>query len=402
MLKKVFISSIAFFVVALAIAGYFIFFKSEATTPDKASEQQEYVPFGEESANRPPVTSTTTNTVNDDTNFNIPITIVTRISSDPATMGIAFTKGNDTLVRYAERAQGHITEVNLTTGTTSRVTITTLPKIQQTLWLNGGASVIYRYLSDLDDIRTYAASIIPSKSTTTPATLKGAFLAGAVEDITASPDLKKIFYIEQSPTGGRGITATYDGTKSKAIWTSPINEWTVAWPENNTVVLTTKASNNVPGYAYNLTVSTGSLKKVLGPLNGLTTLANPSVSLIAYASNGGSLSVVNTKTGASTAIGISTFTEKCVWSKKNKNKLYCAVPQGNIGSNQPDSWYQGRTSFTDTLYEIDAASGIANPIDATRNISRYSMDVSEMTLSPKEDYLIVTNKKDSTLWSIKL
>jgi hypothetical protein len=403
MLKKVLIISVIFFLIALGIAGYFIFFKGTNTPTDKNTDGENYFPFGPDSGNRPIGTSTSTpiDSGGGIDNFNIPINVVTQLSPDPATHGISLVKGKDTVVRYVERAQGHINEINLLTSTSTHISITTLPKIQDTLWLNGGNSLIYRYLSEIDAIRTYAATIVPNKSTTSPSTLKGAFLPGVVEEITASPDLKRIFTLEHTASGVQGVIANFDGTKRKVLWTSAISEWTVSWPETNTIILTTNASNNLSGYSYILNATTGTIKKLLGPIPGLTIKANTAATHLAYASNG-ELSLYNVKTGARLPTGLRTFTEKCVWSKKDKNKLFCAAPQTPISNNQPDLWYQGRESYSDAIFQIDAATGTALPLDTYKNINAKNIDVSEISLSPTEDYLLITNRKDSTLWSVNL
>jgi hypothetical protein len=399
MIKKVFITAIVFFVIALAIGGYLLFFKKDATTtpPDTID------PFGLGSNDRPLPTATSTDGQGSGivTPSTVRLSAVTQISANPATLGFAFNKGSTTLVRFVERAQGHITEVNMSSGTTSLLSITTLPKIQDTLWLNNGNNVIYRYISEVGDIRTYTAAIPLTIGSGTPS-IKGSFITGSIEEVVASPDLKKILILEGTYNSARGVIANADGSGRKELFTLPISEWIVSWPEATTIVVTSKASSGFSGYTYIINATTGSMRKALGPINALTTITNPSASYIAYTNNNGSLSVYDVKKGTSIGTEIKTYVDKCVWSKKNKGKLFCAVPRNVLSGSIPDDWYKGKVGYSDNLYEINVASSTATIFPAEKNITSQGIDVSGITLSTNEQYLLLTNKRDLSLWAVNL
>ncbi|MBX4198064.1 hypothetical protein KW782_01890 [Candidatus Parcubacteria bacterium] len=406
MLKKVFITSILFFIIALGFAGYIVFFKNDTAPTPSAEEEnsnEEFTPFGPDSENRPIEIGTSTKPTDNNETVSIPVATVTQLSADPSASTFAYTSGPTTFVRFAERAQGHIFEVNMSTGEQTRISNTTLPKIQETLWLNGGNTVIYRYLSETDSIRTYNAALVKSKAVdTTLREVKGTFLSEGIEAVVASPDLKKIFFLERISGGIQGIVAASDGSNRRTIFNSALTEWNISWPETNTITLTTKPSSGISGYAYFLNPTSGSLKKVLGPVNALATLTNPSATFVAFTDASTLLQLYNVKTGAITQAKVGTIVDKCVWSKKQSSTLYCAVPK-IIGTGKfPDLWYQGQVSFTDKLYTIRIDTGVNEPLTDEKNITTKNLDISHITLSPTEEYLFVTNKKDSTPWSIRL
>jgi hypothetical protein len=399
MLKKVFITSVIFLLIALSIAGYFVFFSNKTAGPVTTVPNTDS-PFGPGSGDRPINTSTPDTPA--DVDIVIPIVGVTQISTVPSASGFSYTSGGATIVRYVERGQGHMNEVNLRTGTTSRLSNTTLPKIQETVWTNKGESTIFRYLTESNTIRTYAATLGKKSTTTSIRTLKGSFLPGNIESIVASPDLKKIFYLERTSTGIRGSVANFDGSNRKQILNSAFGEWIVEWPEANTITLTSKASSGIPGYMYFLNASTGSMKKILGPISGLTTKTNPSLTYIAYTDSTARLQVYNIKSGITSDLVPQTVMDKCVWSPKIKTKLFCGIPQSLPNGIYPDAWFQGRVVMNDSLFEINVDSSSYVLLEDNKNITRRNIDINEITTNPAGDYLILTNRRDSTLWAIDL
>lgn len=400
--KKVLLAAIAFFIVALAIGAYFLLTQNSADPKEETpTESENYFPFGPGSNNRPPVAEPTDEEEIPNTTI-IPVASVVRLTSRPSTHGIGIEKGTSTVVRYVDRAQGHISEVDLTTGVISRVTNTTMAKIQDVLWLNAGKSLVYQYLSDANELRSYTATIATQTSTSDASTIKGSFLPASLESITASPDLKKIFFIEYVGGGSRGIVANFDGTNRKQIFSSPISEWIASWPEANTIMITTKAASGQRGFVYSLNANTGALRKVLGPGTALTSKANFGASHIAFTDNASTLFIYDVKKDTVINTGLRTFVDKCVWSKSVRTKMYCAVPQSGVSGRLPDNWYQGRVSFSDTLYEINTLTGERTLIPDYKNISRKNIDASVISLSTNETYLLITNKKDASLWSVNL
>jgi hypothetical protein len=401
MLKKVFITSIIFLLIALGVAGYLVFFQ-KGNTPQKPVVTNTGSPFGPGSPDRPSQTGSSTTPIPDTFGgeVSVPIAGVSQITTAPSTSGYIYTAGLSTIVRYADRGQGFINEINLRTGTISKISNTTIPKVQEVVWANKGDSIIYRYISDSDAVRTYTATLGKKNATTTLRTLKGSFISGAIESVVASPDSKKIFLLERTTDGIRGIISNPDGTGRRQIFTSPFGEWIVTWPEATTITLTTKASSNTPGYVYFLNTSSGSLKKVLGPISGLVTKTNPSLTSIAYTDGTATLYVYNIKTGVTMNIIAQTIADKCVWSPLQKNILYCGIPQSLAGGSYPDIWYQGRAILHDELFEFNTSSGRRTLLSSNKNIGSNSIDIDDISMSSNGSYLIVRNKIDSTLWSI--
>ena len=88
--------------------------------------------------------------------------------------------------------------------------------------------------------------------------------------------------------------------------------------------------------------------------------------------------------------------EKCIWGLGSLY-IYCGIPS-SIGNTEPDSWYQGLTSFNDNFIKINPQDGSNTTIGQPSE----GIDATHLFLDDKEQTLFFTNKKDSTLWSLAL
>jgi hypothetical protein len=400
MLRKILIIAGAFFILALTIAGYVLFIRNNVPTTavETPVDSIEYFPFGRASGNG----QSTTSPLLEGQLPTISLAKVTELSAEPISGAATLGRGSTTLVRMSERATGHITEVNLTTGTTSIISNTTIPKIYETLWLEGASSVIYRYLTDTQSIRTYLAMFQKPTATSTVRGIKGIFLPANISSIAASPSLKRIFYIEPMSEGIRGVTINADGGKRTEIFNSPMTEWIAEWPTESMITLTSKASSQAPGYVYSLNPTNGALRRILGNVTGLTTLTDSTGTYIAYSDNANAVRIQNIQTGDIITTGLRTPIEKCIWSKKQKGTLFCSVPNASTGLNYPEAWYQGQIQFTDSVYSYSVKTN--NPVLVVDLQKDFNADIDGVNpvLSPNEDFLILGNKKDFSLWGVKL
>ncbi len=223
-----------------------------------------------------------------------------------------------------------------------------------------------------------------------------------VEDISVSFDASKIFYLFDTGDGAVGAILNLLDNKKVQIFDSPFTEWLSFWPNNKTITLSTKPSANILGYMYAIDLTNKSLTKILGGINGLTTLASPDGKLILYGDNTLSVYIYHLDSKNSDLSGIKTLPEKCVWNNAS-DAIYCAVPKLISVGAYPDFWYQGEISFSDQFWKIDIKNGNAtmllDPITVTGG---EEIDGIKLALDESENYLFFVNKKDSFLWKFSL
>ncbi len=329
------------------------------------------------------------------------------ISSLPVSGATLFTKNAETFIRYVERANGHIFEAKTSDqNPPNRISNTTIPKIYEAYWVRDGQAVILRYLKeDSDEIQTFYMALKQSSTSSEAELVDGTFLQTGITTLSVSPGEDKIFYLLDSGDSTYGIRANANGTQKTQLFDSPAHQWLTDWPSGRIISLATKPSAQVPGFLYYLDANTGNMTRTLGDVAGLTALPNSDGSQVLFSqttSSGFALKLLDTKLQKITDLEVTTLPEKCIWGTVQKNFLYCAVPTSIPAGDYPDLWYQGLVSFTDDIIRIDTTTGQTKIMLTPQSAAKQTMDIENLVLDAKENYLLFSNKKDLSLWLLDL
>ena len=399
--KKIIIISASVFLILLIGAVLFFLLRGGETEKTPSGD----LPFGEGS-NEVVSTGGIPVTTNDESQFGLTQTSSLRKLSDaPVSGATIFASGSSTIVRYIEKATGHIYEVNLTLGAKKRISNTTIPKIEEVVWGQLGNSFALRFEKD-GILQTFFASI--TRATTTNAEgefseLIGRYLAGNIRNFVFSPDKKKVFYTLSSATGIGGYRANANAEGSALIWQFPTREWIVSWPAPNIIALNTKASHGIAGHLLFLDTTTGRIDSALGNISGLTSLTSPDSKKIAFSESKNSqtiLYIADSEEQYTSQSLVDTLPEKCAWA--DPDILYCAVPKAGLRGNLPDSWYMGLVSFADAIWKINTPIGSTNIISDISEETGRSVDAVSLEISPLGDELIFKDNIDGGLWALRL
>ena len=412
--KAILIITVAVVLVLAALAVFYFFFRGQrpATPSDIVYPVGADIPMGQGGA------STTTGVgggglgsggvgggggyVNQPQTFEQKLRL---ISSLPVAGATLFDKNAQTFIRYVERAEGHVYEALASDNKPPyRISNTTIPKIYEAYWVQNGQGVILRYLKGTD-IQTFYAALKQGTTTGEQALSDGTFLPNNISTLVVSPAQDKVFYLLPREGGVVGVRSNPNGTQKTQLFSSFATEWLTSWQKDRSISLFTKPSSEASGFLYTLNTNNSALERVLGGIRGLTALSSPGGDLILLsrvAGDGLTLTLFDSKTQTYSAVGKNTLPEKCVWSKTDSVVLYCAVPDYLPSGNYPDVWYQGIVSFADNLWKINTETGATNRILAPQSVANTTMDITNLVLSAKEDYLLFANKKDLSLWLLKL
>ncbi len=329
-----------------------------------------------------------------------------------------YETASSTQVRYIERGTGYIYQSKVEeTVEPVKLSNTPIIKIYEAFWTDKNNAVIIQKLKDdaqtIDSflITMSSASLLQTSSTSIASSLSSKitpdFLGSNMQSVVLSPKKDRVAYLIPNNDGGVvSIVSKTDGSKKVQIFDSPLKSWLLSWPNENTLTFTTKALSTSPGLLYFASSLSGKTDKILGGINGLTTLTSSDANTVLFSKSidGGLASFAyDIKNGNRLAeIGLTTLPEKCVWSKKEKTALYCGVPTAIPTDKYPEAWYQGKVSFSDEIWKIDTLTGILENIADLKNLSGQDIDVTHLTLSEREDLLVFINKADLTLWSFDL
>ena len=304
------------------------------------------------------------------------------------------------ILRFVERGTGYIYDINARGQSGKKISSTVIARTAQALFADGGASVILRYIkNDNITVATFLGHVTAPVTSTADGTLKGDFLPDNLVDITVSPDQKNILFLLPTAGGVAGISMKADGTGKKQLFSSSFSEWLLDWP-TTAPVLTTKASADVKGYAYQV-IKTGVFQSLIGNINGLTTKTSADGKYLLYSVSGGkglTLHLKNLTNGTDYNLGLQTLPEKCTWSA-DKNAAYCAASKSLAAAAYPDAWYQGTMAFNDSFWRVDLASG--KTIEANDG-EKENLDAVNLSQDEHGQYLFFMNKNDGSLWSLNL
>lgn len=298
---------------------------------------------------------------------------------------------------YVEKATGHFYEIDTSGKNLNQISITTIPGVFDVKWSPNGESAILNYFdinSSVIKEDVYSFSV-PSFATST----EGAFLPINTISVSTAPDNNRIFYLtEKNPT--KGIVSSFENKNQKNIFSLSFGEFLTTWPQTSYVTLLTKPSYYENGYFYKLNTTSGSITKILGDKKGLTAKLSPLINKVLYSessNNDINTLIYDVDKKTSESFSKTTLPEKCLFSKINKDIIYCAVPRIIPQAKYPNDWYKGLVVFSDTIWKININSGVNELL-----LNEEDLDIVNMSSNKDEDFLVFQNKKDGTLWSLRL
>lgn len=326
-----------------------------------------------------------------------------------------------TAVRFVERATGNIFETAMEDMRKDRISNALIPRTQEALFGNSGKFLVYRYIKEggssivsfVRNVPNPDKSVVAnanSKTTTNP--IDGTFLMEDIPNVFVSSDTKNMFYLTKTSDfqqdfqtrQAAGSVFNFEKNTSLKVFQSPFTGWLPVYFDGKTVLLQTKASQNVPGFLYSVSTPNWELQKIIGGIKGLTALPSPDAQKILYSeSNRGGLvlNIYDRKEKKTLTLSLQTLPEKCVWGADGA-VVYCAAPDYIPSAEYPDAWYQGSVSFSDTVWKIDPKTGTMSALFFPESFVLQRMDMQNLALSPNKDFLFFINKIDSTLWGYDL
>ncbi len=407
MLKKplIVIVSTVLTLLFLSLLGYYFIISNNDGTNNNTivSGIKNFLPFGGNEYTPEPVKNDEDPQENNTPNESIEFTKKLRkISSAPVSGAGSADSTAGTIVRYIEKATGHIYEAELFSPKIVRISNTTIPLSYEAVWGDKNNSFIARYLGEDNETVDTFSMTIKSTSTSTENVLTGIQFPSKITEISVLNN--SVFYLQESQAGTVGFTSGFDGKKIKEIWNSPIKELVPQYVNEKTILLNTKPLEGVVGFIYSVDTTNGSVKKILGDIPGLYGLSNDNTSKVLYLNQNTDVSMYIYDTATKNAISFYpvTFPEKCVWGTKNKHIIYCAVPKEALRASSLSDWYKGLVSFSDDIWKFDTKENTSSIILDLSKESGEITDVVKPILSTNEQYLLFVNKKDNSLWSLDL
>lgn len=306
----------------------------------------------------------------------------------------ATIKARENKILYFKQGTGHLYEISFDgNGGESRISNITTTDIIDAQWSRDSSYAL------LTTNTANSAKSVWIHRTGTSTIERGIFTDTILSASFSALENKLVSSIYAD--GSYGIyTSTPTGSSRKKILTTTIPDYEVAWPAKNTIALKTRTSAFSPSL-FQLQLIGSSPSVVESEKYGFDVLWNSDgTKYLAMETKRDSyaieLSLHDRAISKAYVLTFKTLPEKCVFSKKT-SALYCATPRDLGPDPLPDAWWQGKTEFEDVLWRIDPTDNKTSPL-----LEGGGFDMTHLFLSPDENYIFFTNKKDSTLWSLKL
>ncbi len=310
---------------------------------------------------------------------------------------------------FAERANGYIFQADTGAQQVSRITNTLMPKVYEAYFGASGTFALLRSLDENGSITTFAATFLTDDATTTPQALQGSYWSAGILDVALDSKGGVFTLTADGASGGSiGSTRLADGSKETRMFSSFIRSWHPLYGKDGLVLLT-KPSDDIPGYAYRVGTN-GALLPLTAPLPGLSVLPHPTQSALLYSGSGGGQLRLFVQVGTADAIGIElqTVADKCVWAPSVGKSpsgqagapliVYCAVPSRIASATFLNDWYRGALHTEDSWWKIDAATGEAELVFTPPS----PLDVQKPVIDESGAFIAFVNGNDQSLWVLRL
>lgn len=305
---------------------------------------------------------------------------------------------SDNVVLYFKRGVGHLYKTNFDgNGGEERLSNLTITDMFDVRW---SPSRSYAFLTalDRDSVKNYWLHI------TSTSTIESGIFQNVIISAEFSPVEERLASLIRVNETYSLYTSNPDGTKAKTILSTKIKDFEVSWITKDIIALKTKASAFVPSLLQLISSSGADLGVISSERKGFDTAWNADGSeylgLETDERGRGILFVENRTTYDRVTLADRTLPEKCIFSKKEKGVLYCAIPAERSldGIYLPDDWWQGKVQFEDAIWKIDLTKeGVSELI-----LEGGGFDIMNPILSPNENYIFFVNKRDFSLWSYRL
>lgn len=226
-------------------------------------------------------------------------------------------------------------------------------------------------------------------------------------DITSaswSPDGKSLAYTRREGDLLALSVADAGGRAPRTVLRVPVPDARITWVDADRIVFATPASGMAQGYLFSHSRRAGTFQRIAGPTFGLLAAWSPfsTRAVISSTAEGGVgmttkvLNPFDPERKDQIPLAITTIPEKCVFA--SATELWCAVPRTlETAVPLPDLYLTGEINSSDRIVRIDLVKNTVEDI-----LNQDDFDAVNLILTKDKNFLFFVNKKDGTLWSLKL
>jgi|AntRauTorckE6833_2_1112554.scaffolds.fasta_scaffold19644_2 hypothetical protein len=300
-------------------------------------------------------------------------------------------------IYYTEAGTGHVYSINLTSGKEERISGTTFANIKKSDITPNGQYILIE--TGLGNNREF---VLGEFSTSTNEYIFNT-VADDIYNFTATKDNNFLFTAKL----GSKLQATHYypiSETAEIIFEIPFVEAAVRWGDLaiDTHYVYPKASARLEGYLYQ--ARDNKLKRLPVAGRGLSAIGNQESVLYSTQVDRDYLTRIydlETKETVDLEVIFGAIIDKCV-NYPAKKTFICGTSNEPQDQNTPDDWYKGETTYSDSLWEVDASSlSFKKLVDVPEESGR-NIDSINLEIGASQQSVFFQNKSDMTLWMLTL
>lgn len=379
MLKKIFVTSLGFFLVVLFLWGlYFLTFSKTESLPNQTQpDNKSDLDLGNEGS----VAKTGS---------------MESITDTPIISPVISPSG---AIRYFEKNTGYAWEINPETKEKKLLVEKKTAAMLAAAWSSDTSTALIKTQSSAGS-RFWYSHMLADQAIALKPGMRYAVWDSISEKIlyTFTDSSSKTSINVSDPAGNNWRTLAAITSDRFVLSAIPRSSYVSFWEP---------AQNTRMSELFTLNIAGGEAKKIYSGKYGADYLWSPDGEhvLVSFApEKSGSkilLGVMNKFGGQFNTLNTPTLVSKCAW-KKDGIYVICAlptsIPQSAI---MPDDYMNGNVQTTDTFWTINTQTGESKRSVELKSIAS-SFDASQLFLSPNEDVLYFVNKKDGLLYKTRL
>jgi len=364
-------------ILALALAGFAVYYVYFRKTPGETTTETP-------GAGKPPA-QTGVRAMDDK---------LKKISSVIAVSPIASADGQKIL--YAGK-KGNLYETDFDGGNQKETNLVVLQNLIKTLWSPAREEFATIY-ANADGRKIFYNNAKTKKTSPYDAGIKSLAFSKSENKIA--------YYLSNDLQNTNAVfIADADGTNARAVFNTRVKDIRVEWVSSNQIAISTAPSGLVPNVLWVLNIDTQKLLPVMSQVYGFTMRWSPSGGRFLFSqtdAKGANLTLSSSnQTGTEVKnLGLATLPEKCAFSAKDENIVFCSAPASAPDIVWPDDYYKQIYSASEQIWSINLSTGKKDMVyDFDETLAS---DAADLIVSPGADRLIFLNKKDGAIYSLKL
>jgi hypothetical protein len=323
----------------------------------------------------------------------------------------------DNILLFVDSDTGFLYQKNLSepTSTPTQITNSSYLNAREAYFINvsGQEKVILQYSAN-NTIKSIIANVPDYYNV--PSNLENVIaLDNNITNISISSDFSKMAYIvtkSKITNSKKDLFSDWyliDSNGRNKIYSSELSSWKLQITNSEYIYAYNDDTAIEKSNLYKLNINTNSLIQIYSGHTGSSFLiSDNSVLSSVFTSNGLKIYKDQNFFGNTFSdnnlsdLSFKTLTNKCSLG----DIIICGVPKDikNYDSGLPDAWYQGLTSWQDSLYVVnnDYPSGqMLFDLNLDGGVND-SFDLKNIEVTKNQDHVLFINKNDGSLWSLNI